>query len=113
MNELGKGSFVQLLSDIRSIIEDARHTVYAGVNATQIDHNWKIGQRIVEDEQGGKIRAEYGKRTIAEPSARMRAEFGEGYSERNLWEFKRFYVAFPACRRRMNCSPNFNERAQR
>ena len=95
MNEVENKAFVQLLSDIRSIIEDARRSVYAGINAIQIDHNWKIGRRIVEDEQGGKIRAEYGKRTIAELSAHLCAEFGDGYSERNLREFRAFYTVFP------------------
>ena len=87
--------FKKLLSDIRCIIVKARHTLYAGINAVQIDHNWKIGQRIVEEEQGGNIRAEYGKRIVTELSVRLCAEFGEGYSERYLWEFKRFYVVFP------------------
>lgn len=58
MNEVENRAFVHLLSDIRSIIEDARRSVYAGFNAIQIDHNMKIGRRIVEDEQGGEIRAE-------------------------------------------------------
>ncbi len=88
-------SFPQLLADIRAIIVEARRSVYAGINAIQIDHNWNIGRRIVEEEQGGKLRAEYGKRTIAKLSAHLCAEFGEGYSERYIWEFRRFYVTFP------------------
>ena len=93
-NSPDSNSFGKLLSDVQSIIEDARRTVCDGINAIQIDHNWKIGQRIVEEEQGGNIRAEYGKRTICELSARLRVKFGNGYSERNLWEFKRFYTTF-------------------
>ena len=88
-------AFTLLLSDIKAIIKEARSAAYAGINAVQMDHNWKIGKRIVEEEQGGRIRAEYGKRTIAELSAQLCAEFGEGYSERNLWEFRKFYVVFP------------------
>ncbi len=88
-------SFPQLLADIRAIIVEARRSVYAGINAIQIDHNWNIGRRIVEEEQGGKLRAEYGKRTIAKLSAHLCAEFGEGYSERYIWEFRRSYVTFP------------------
>lgn len=87
--------FACLLADVKAIINEARSAVYGGINAVQIDHNWKIGRRIVEDEQGGKVRAEYGKRTIAELSAHLCAEFGDGYSERNLWEFRKFYVVFP------------------
>ena len=88
-------AFSLLLADIKAIIKEARSAAYAGINAVQMDQNWKIGKRIVEEEQGGKIRAEYGKRTIAELSAQLCAEFGEGYSERNLWEFRKFYVVFP------------------
>lgn len=85
----------KLLADVRGIIEDARRTVYAGVAAVQLEHNWKIGRRIVEEEQGGNVRAEYAKRTIAELSAHLCAEFGGGYSERYLWEFRKFYAMFP------------------
>lgn len=91
-------AFSSLLADIKAIVKEARSAAYAGINAVQMDHkdhNWKIGKRIVEEEQGGRIRAEYGKRTIAELSAQLCAEFGEGYSERNLWEFRKFYVVFP------------------
>ena len=88
-------AFSLLLADIKAIIKEARSAAYAGINAVQIDQNWKIGKRIVEEEQGGRIRAEYGKRTIAELSAHLCAEFGEGYSERNLRDFRAFYVVFP------------------
>ena len=88
-------SFSRLLADIKAIIKDARSAAYAGINAGQIDHNWKIGRRIVEEEQGGRVRAEYGRKTIAELSANLCAEFGEGYSERNLRDFRAFYVVSP------------------
>lgn len=87
--------FPQLLADIRAIIVGSRRSVYAGINAVQIDHNWNIGRRIVEEEQGGKRKAEYGKGTIAKLSAHLCAEFGEGYSERNLRDFRAFYSVFP------------------
>lgn len=87
--------FPQLLADVRAIIVGSRRSVYAGINAVQIDHNWNIGRRIVEEEQGGKRKAEYGKGTIAKLSAHLCAEFGEGYSERNLRDFRAFYSIFP------------------
>lgn len=67
-------AFSLLLADIKAIIKEARSAAYAGINAVQMDQNWKIGKRIVEEEQGGKIRAEYGKRTIVELSAHTCAE---------------------------------------
>ncbi|MGN0844088.1 MAG: DUF1016 N-terminal domain-containing protein [Kiritimatiellia bacterium] len=86
--------FARLLADIKGIISEARSAAYAGINAIQIDHNWRIGHRIVVDEQGGKVRAEYGRRTITELSAHLCAEFGDGYSERNLRDFRAFYIVF-------------------
>ena len=53
--------FTQLLADIRTIIIETHRSVYAGINALQIDHNWNIGRWIVEEEQGGKLRAKYDK----------------------------------------------------
>jgi hypothetical protein len=83
------------VANVKAIIKEARRAAYAEINAVQIDQNWKIGKRIVEEEQDGRIRAEYGKRTIAELSAQLFAEFGEGYSERNLRDFRAFYVISP------------------
>ena len=84
----------QLFQDVRAIIEEARRTVCTGINTVMIDHNWRIGRRIVEEEQKGEMRAEYGKRIIVNLSVQLTAEYGEGYSERSLWEFRRFYQVF-------------------
>ena len=84
----------QLFQDVRAIIEEARRTVCTGINTVMIDHNWRIGRRIVEEEQKGEMRAEYGKRIIVNLSAQLTAEYGVGYSERSLWEFRRFYQVF-------------------
>jgi predicted nuclease of restriction endonuclease-like (RecB) superfamily len=85
----------RLFADVRAIIEEARRSVRTGINAVQIDHNWRIGRRIVEEEQNGEARAEYGKSVIANLSAKLTAEYGAGYSERSLWEYRRFYRTFP------------------
>ena len=84
----------QLYSDVRAIIEEARRSVCVGINTVQIEQNWRIGRRIVEEEQKGEARAEYGKRIVANLSTRLTAEYGEGYSERSLWEYRRFYQVF-------------------
>ena len=57
--------------------------------------NWLIGQRIVMQEQKGKVRAEYGKRIIELASKALTAEFGKGFSERTLRQFRQFYSMFP------------------
>ena len=98
----------QIYSDVRAIIEESRRSVCAGINTVQIDQNWRIGRRIVEEEQKGEARAEYGKRTIARLSAYLCAEFGDGYSERNLREFRAFYLAFPSDKIWHTRVPNLN-----
>ncbi|MBR3582578.1 MAG: DUF1016 family protein [Kiritimatiellae bacterium] len=88
----GRGE--KLLADVRGIIEEARRAVYAGVAAVQLEHNWKIGRRIVEEEQGGEDRAEYGTGAIAGLSVALQAEYGAGYSARALADYRRFYLMF-------------------
>lgn len=48
--------FARLLADIKGIISEVRSAAYVDINAVQVDHNWRIGRRIVEEEQDGKIR---------------------------------------------------------
>ena len=58
---MSKNKSVDLIADIKRIIEQARGEVYTSINAVMIKSHWLIGRRIVEEEQGGAIRAEYGK----------------------------------------------------
>ena len=67
-----------LLKDLRDIIASGRAVAYASVNAAMIDTYWKIGRRIVEEEQHGSTRAEYGTGLLKELSAALTAEFGKG-----------------------------------
>lgn len=64
------------------------------INYTQVNTNWNLGRRIVEEEQHGEARAEYGKRVIAIASRILTEEFGRGYSETNCKSFRRFYLEF-------------------
>jgi predicted nuclease of restriction endonuclease-like (RecB) superfamily len=59
-----------------------------------VEAYWNIGKRIVEEEQDGKERAEYGKEIIKKLSKELTTEFGKGFSERTLWEIKQFYLIF-------------------
>jgi hypothetical protein len=65
------------------------------VNTAQVMANWLIGQEIVEEEQKGSKRADYGKKLIATLSAQITAEFGRGYSVNNLEHFRGFYLTYP------------------
>ena len=84
-----------LLTDIRSIIEQGRRLAYTQLNATIIDTYWKIGRRIVEEEQNGQERAEYGMGLIDSLSQQLSIEYGEGFSARYLRAFRQFYNAVP------------------
>jgi len=84
-----------LLKDLRDIIASGRAVAYASVNAAMIDTYWKIGRRIVEEEQHGSKRAEYGTGLLNELSAALTAEFGKGYEARKLRDYRQFYLYFP------------------
>ena len=80
---------------IRKILDSARSHVARSVNTTQVAANWMIGREIVEEEQNGKWRAEYGKAILKELSGRLAEEYGSGYSVDNLEMFRRFYREYP------------------
>ena len=80
---------------IRQILESARAGVARSVNTTQVVANWLIGREIVEEEQRGKAKAEYGKRLIEELSERLLRDYGSGYSVQNLWFIRQFYLTYP------------------
>lgn len=84
------------LQDIRLILHQARQQAYAAVNAAMVEAYWNIGKRIVEEEQQGSQRAEYGKGLIKELSKQLASEFGKGFSVANLENFRKFYLTFPA-----------------
>jgi hypothetical protein len=85
----------RLYRRIREILESARASVSRSVNTTQVVANWLIGREIVEEEQRGKKRADYGKRLIQTLSVRITKEFGTGYSVQNLFYMKQLYFTFP------------------
>jgi predicted nuclease of restriction endonuclease-like (RecB) superfamily len=87
---LGK-SFIE---DIRRLIGSARSTVARGVDLVQVHTNFEIGRRIVEQEQRGKGRAEYGKEVIKALAERLTAEFGRGFSASNLAYMRSFFLFY-------------------
>ncbi|UKI41007.1 MAG: PDDEXK nuclease domain-containing protein [Candidatus Melainabacteria bacterium] len=68
---------------------------YHVVNSIMVETYWKIGHRIVEEEQAGKSRAEYGTKLIENLSKYLTDTFGKGFSEANLKNMRQFYLAFP------------------
>ena len=83
------------ISDIKAIIEQGRRMAYASVNTAMISTYWQIGNRIVEQEQQGDKRAGYGKQLLKILSAELTHEYGNGFSERYLAYFRKFYLTVP------------------
>ena len=84
-----------LYDDIRAIIINTRNTIYKAVNTGILEANWKIGRRIVEEEQAGASRAEYGQRVINDLAEKLSVEFGRGFDARELRRYRQFYLMFP------------------
>lgn len=83
-----------LLSDVRLIVEQGLKTAYEGVNQVQINTYWQVGRRIVEEEQKGEDRAEYGTYLMKNLANEMASEYGDAYSLRNLQLMRQFYLLF-------------------
>lgn len=83
------------VKEIRDMLQQARQKAYATVNFIMVETYWRIGQRIVEEEQQGKDRAEYGSFLIRELSKNLSAELGKGFALANLKNFRQFYLTFP------------------
>ncbi|WP_439258072.1 PDDEXK nuclease domain-containing protein [Lonepinella sp. BR2271] len=84
-----------LLNQIAEIIHQARNQVRQTVNVAMVQSYWHIGRLIVEDEQQGESRAEYGKYVLKDLSERLTEMFGKGFDERNLRKMRQFFMAFP------------------
>ena len=85
----------ELYDGIRQLVLSARQAVERGVNLLQVHTNYEIGRRIVEQEQGGADRAQYGKEVIKELAKRLMSDFGNGFSKSNLEYMRRFYLVYP------------------
>lgn len=77
-------------SDIKNILEQARVKARSAVNAVMVEAYWLIGQRIVQEEQQGEHKAQYGKRLMEDLSTALSADFGKGFSYANLYNFRQF-----------------------
>ena len=84
----------QFLSELKQIVMSARRNAYRAINIMQVVSNWLIGKRIVEQEQQGAVRAEYGKHVIEIASETLTEEYGSGYSATSLRNMRKFYLNF-------------------
>lgn len=83
-----------IYEEIRGLLKSARENIVSTINSTMAKTYFLIGKRIVEEEQNGEKRAEYGKKLIKELSKKLTKEFGKGFSERNLEQMRKFYLAY-------------------
>jgi predicted nuclease of restriction endonuclease-like (RecB) superfamily len=90
-----KKNYTNLINKISGILSNARTKAIREINKAQVLAYWEIGREIVEFEQKGKLRAKYGEELIKKLSKDMTKNFGRGFSERNLWNMKAFYLNFP------------------
>ena len=99
MNQLSKDnaieSFEKLYGSIKEVLNESRQQAYQAVNSSMLIAYWTIGKIIVENEQDGQFRAEYGKYTLSDLSLKLSNEFGKGFTVRSLQQMKKFYTLFP------------------
>ena len=89
--------YQQLVSNITSLWHQAKENAISAVNTELLDANWQTGKYIVEFEQGGKVRAEYGKQLLVNLAKDLTLQNGRGFSRSNLSYMRKFYLSFPKC----------------
>ena len=110
-NQEGKETI--FVNDLRTIVSAARDASYRMANLMQVAQNWLIGRRIVEQEQQGKIRAEYGKHVVELASQVLTKEFGQGFSETQIKSFRKFYLTFSDLQIQQTMPAEFKSRLRR
>jgi len=86
-----------LIGQLRALIQNARQQALRAVDVVQVRTCWEVGRHIVEFEQGGSARAEYGAKLLPRLAERLTVEFGKGFDASNLRYMRLFFQAFPNC----------------
>ena len=94
MSDIVPRDLESVYANIKKILDEARSKVMRTVNFAMVRAYWEIGRIIVEEEQSGKEKAEYGRSLIEELSERLTADYGRGFTTTNLWYMKQFYLTF-------------------
>ena len=87
-------SMEQLYASVKEILATARKRAYSAVNFAMVESYWLVGQQIVEHEQHGEARADYGKGLLMDLAKRLTIDFGKGFDERELRKMRQFYQTF-------------------
>jgi predicted nuclease of restriction endonuclease-like (RecB) superfamily len=99
-----------LIKDLSGLLETARRSSARAINALMTATYWEIGRRIIEFEQRGETRAEYGAALLEKLSADLTLRFGRGFSRPNLQRFREFYLRFPLKQIRSTLSSELRSR---
>lgn len=94
LRSISSVDYGRLVSDISGLLEQARRTVVRSANSILTATYWDIGRRIVEFEQGGRVRAAYGEELLVRLSADLATKHGRGFSARNLRQMRAFYLGW-------------------
>jgi hypothetical protein len=86
----------RFFADVAQILHAGRNQALRAVNTAMVQTYWQLGQRIVEEEQQGEARAEYGQALMVKLSRYLSEQFGQGFSVANLKNFRQFYLTFPS-----------------
>ncbi len=108
MTKIEKNINLDFYNKIAELLKNARNKVVQTVNTTMVYTYFEIGKTIVEEEQKGKERADYGKQLLKELSIKLRKEFGKGFSVTNLQQMRQFYLTYS---KRQTLSDQFKKNA--
>jgi hypothetical protein len=93
--KVSKNTYSNLIDNIGVILEKSRTNAIYAINAELVKANWEIGRHIVEFEQNGNERAEYGTSLLIHLSKDLKLRFGKGFGRRNLLDMRRFFITYP------------------
>jgi len=94
-NEIDDKKYSELLNNIETLVNNARKNIAHSISNTMIETYWNIGKYIVEYEQKGNIRAEYGKNLLKNISNDLTLRLGKGFQKSNIYRIRKFYEYFP------------------
>ncbi len=89
--------FEKAYNRVRNILVEARSRAFQAINAAMVLAYWEVGRTIVEEEQQGQARADYGTHLLRVLSERLTADFGKGFDRTNLQQMRNFFLAYPKC----------------
>jgi len=87
--------YLKLIDSIGITIETARHRAVQAVNNELLNANWAVGKYIIEFEQNGNVKADYGSSLLTNLSKDLKSRFGKGFSKSNVYLMRQFYLKYP------------------